>query len=95
MKYRSENAMPYGSSGFVISPNFDMNQTISLMAKEQFNALTAYELTNNEFNNIDAALNDVRAFINREANRDVQRINRKILAFAYDHSDLCKHTTSQ
>jgi hypothetical protein len=103
MKYRNEKAMRYCSSSLVISPNADIHQTISLVAKEQFNALTAHELANNEFN-IDAALNDVRAIINKESHqirfccryeRDVQRINRKVLAFANDHSDLCKHTTSQ
>jgi hypothetical protein len=73
------------------------------VAKEQFSALTAHDLGQNEYN-IDAALNDVRAIIHKESHqirfccryaKYVQRINREVLAFANDHSDLYKHTTSQ
>jgi ribosome biogenesis SPOUT family RNA methylase Rps3 len=89
--------MPYCSSILVILPDVDMHQTLSLVAQQQFNALAAHELGHNEFN-IDAALNDVRAIVSQEEHEirfccryesDVQRINRKVVDFAKNHSNFC------
>jgi hypothetical protein len=57
--------MLYCSNSLVITPNVDIHQTISLVAKEQFNAITAHHLAHNEYN-IDAGLNDIRAVVNSE-----------------------------
>lgn len=89
--------MPYCPSSLVVEPDADVRQTISLLSQEQFNARDAYELDHAQYN-IDAGMNDVRAVL-REGEReiriccrfeeDVQRTERKLLAFAKVHTDLC------
>jgi hypothetical protein len=95
--------MLYCSSSIVLSSNVDLHHTISLLAKEQFNAITAHQLALNEYN-IDAGLNDIRAVVNSEANlirfccrseSDVVRFNERVLDFTQKHPDLCRLATSK
>jgi hypothetical protein len=72
--------------------------TVSLLAKEEFQARDAYPLDNPSHYNIDNSMNDVRAITDTDNQsirlfcryaKDVDRINQRMVRFADIHPDIC------
>lgn len=90
--------MSYCSNSLIVCPEYDIMDTVSLLAKEQFKAWEAHRFRQSQFNN-DAGENDTKAIIDFEKRqikvfcrypKDIKRTDLKIADFVKHHSDICE-----